>query len=175
MPFGGFLRGLRPRSLWGCGGEDAGAILASLDELGLPPNPSDWVNGPGNLGWNSGFRTQAREKGAVVERFSALRARVVTAGDRRRFDYWRDTLRASVILYALGGIRGDSGRRDHEVNAEADAARKAPLAADALALRLEFVLDGKTSWACKSPSPTRPASWAPSPISNSTAAWQPPT
>jgi hypothetical protein len=119
--------------------EDAGAIMASLDGMGSHPGPSGWGSGPGNLSADSGMRAVARERSAVVERFAALRSRVDTAGNRQRFDYWLDTMRASVLMYELGGIRGDLDGVNTKINTQSDAAKRPALGAQALALRLELV------------------------------------
>ena len=118
--------------------DEAGAILASLDGFGFRPNPSDWSNGPGNLPTLSALRKEAQAKGAVVERFGALRAKVAGAGNLQRFDYWLNTLRASVNLYEQGGIRGDLDALIKKLQAETDGAKKLALARDALALRLDL-------------------------------------
>ncbi|MFH0990551.1 MAG: malectin domain-containing carbohydrate-binding protein [bacterium] len=118
--------------------KEAGALLSSLDGFGFRSNPTDWHNGPGNINTNSAFRQQAKEKGGIVEKFAALHTRVKSAGNLARFDYWLNTLRASVVLYEIAGIRGDLSNVLRQAVSEKDVMKKGELAEKALKYREEL-------------------------------------
>jgi hypothetical protein len=139
MPVGEFYADFARAHFGDAVATEAGALMASLDGNGFRPNPADWHNGPGNLNTNSGFRGQAKAKGAIVAKFAALRPKVTGAGNLERFDYWLNTFQVSVDMYELAGIRGDLDAAVKKLNAEKEAAKKQPLAEAALKLRLELV------------------------------------
>jgi hypothetical protein len=124
------------------GGEiaaDAGQLFASIDGDGFRPDMSGWGTlwgAQGCLQSNSAFHRAAAEKGAIVENFAALRPRVVGAGNVQRFDYWLNTLRASVAMYEAGALHGDLRSAAARLSSENDPAKKKLLAEQALKLRI---------------------------------------
>jgi hypothetical protein len=117
----------------------AASIFASIDGDGFRPDMTGWSpvwGAQGCLQSNSGFHKLAAEKGGIVEQFAALRSKVVGAGNLERFDYWVNTLRASIAMYAAGAARGDLLAQMKRLNAESDPARKKELAREALPLRI---------------------------------------
>lgn len=117
---------------------EAGKILTELDGQGFQPNAADWHTGPGDLNTGSGYHAQAQAKGVLVEQFAALRPRVVGAGNLQRFDYWMNTLRASIAMYEGAGIRGDLQTAITLAKAEKDATKRMDLTKTALALRRDL-------------------------------------
>ena len=119
--------------------DQAGKIFASIDGDGFRPDMSGWSpvwGAQGCLQTNPGFHQQAKEKGAIIEKLAALRPKVTGTGNLERFDYWLNTLRASVVMYEAGAARGDLLAQMQRVNAEADPAKQKELARQAMPLRI---------------------------------------
>lgn len=111
----------------------AGALLASLDgEMKV----SEWGPGPGALKTGGGYAAVCRERGPRVEEFAALRGRVVGAGNLERFDYWTNTMRASIAMSEGAAVREKFVLAVQAAKAEPAAAKKAELVHSAVKLRI---------------------------------------
>ena len=77
----------------------AAAIFQKMD--GELPKPATWVDGPGGIRPDTRPWAEAQKDYAFVEEFAALRPQVRGAGNRERFDYWRNTF---LYFRAIGEV-----------------------------------------------------------------------
>jgi hypothetical protein len=115
-------------------GDEAGRLLAQMDGEGFRPDPSGWINGPGGIPVGASYAEAAEKKRALVDAFAALRTKLTSPGDRARFDYWLNTLRASITMHdiafarhrlkeAMSAIAGDRGRAESALAIRIELAR----------------------------------------------------
>jgi hypothetical protein len=139
-------------------GDEAGKIFACTDGEGFRPDMSGWGATWGaqgalqsserraDLGTNAGvwswapgacnFELQAKAKGAIIDKLAVLRPRIAGAGNLQRFDYWLNTLRASVAMYEAGAVHGDLRNLVARMTSQKEPVQKKDLAAQAVALRI---------------------------------------
>ncbi len=114
-----------------------GAILSETDGMNMP-KPVGWLDGPGNIVPDRQAWELVKPRYAFVERFAALRPKVVGAGNRSRFDDWLSSYRAVEAMHAAGCLRGALDIAMESLKAEANPAKKAKIAGRALSLRLRL-------------------------------------
>jgi len=113
-------------------GDAAGRLLAQMDGEGFRPDPSAWIQGPGGIPVGPRYAEDAKKKRAVVGAFEALRAQITSPGDAARFDYWLNTLNASITMHDISFAR-------HRLKDAMDAIAGDPRRAEAaLVIRIEL-------------------------------------
>ena len=109
---------------------DAARILASLEgEIKV----SDWGPGPGALHHPASPAARAK-----VEQFAALRDKVSGPGNLARFDYWANTLRASIAMGDSVAARNALGGALNAAKQEKDPGKQSALVQDAISRRIEL-------------------------------------
>jgi hypothetical protein len=117
---------------------DAARIFVSVD--GKLPRPSDWVGGPGGFAPDKRPWETVAPEYAFVDEFARLDRSVRGAGNRARFEYWRETfefLRGTGHMRCVYFTFSESLKK---AKAETDAARQKQLAREeVLPLRVDLV------------------------------------
>ena len=115
----------------------AGAILSEVDGMKMP-KPVVWIEGPGNIASDRQAWDLVKPRYAFVDRFAALRPRIVGAGNRSRFEDQLNTYQVVEAMHHAGCLRGALDIAMESLKAETDHAKKAEIAQGALSLRLQL-------------------------------------
>ncbi|BDI29711.1 hypothetical protein CCAX7_17620 [Capsulimonas corticalis] len=115
----------------------AGKILSKVDGMNMP-KPIGWLDGPGNVAPDRQPWKLIETRYAFVDQFSALRPQIIGAGNRERFDFWRNSYRAARAMQIAGCVRGALDAAMESLKSNADPKKKKTLAAQALDLRIQL-------------------------------------
>ena len=144
MPADDFYRDFARAHFGGTIADRAGEILTAADGFTTAYAPkypeftgtSEWIGGPGAMRTIREPWGKVRDSHyAFVEKFAALRPQVLGMGNRARFDYWMNTLRASALMVELACHRGALDIAIGKMKTEKSPAAKKSLAGSALVLR----------------------------------------